>query len=37
MLNEVHAPEHQRSMTLRVLLAHMRHDGCGGLADKPSC
>jgi hypothetical protein len=30
MLNEVHMPEHQRGMALRVLIARMRHDGCGG-------
>jgi hypothetical protein len=32
MLNEVHAPERQRDMPLRVLLSRMRHDGCGGRA-----
>jgi hypothetical protein len=31
MLNEVHAPQRQREMAIRVLLARMRHDGCGGL------
>ena len=31
MLNEAHMTEHQRGMTLRVLLSRMRHDGCGGL------
>ena len=30
MLNEEHAPGRQRDMPLRVLLARMRHDGCGG-------
>ena len=30
MLNEAHAPERQRDMSIRVLLARMRHDGCGG-------
>jgi len=30
MLNEAHAPERQRDMPIRVLLARMRHDGCGG-------
>jgi hypothetical protein len=32
MLIESHASERQRNMTLRVLLARMRHDGCGGRA-----
>jgi hypothetical protein len=30
MLNEAHALERQRDMPIRVLLARMRHDGCGG-------
>jgi hypothetical protein len=30
LLNENHAPERQRDMPIRVLLARMRHDGCGG-------
>lgn len=30
MLNESHAPDRQRGMPLRVLLARARHDGCGG-------
>jgi hypothetical protein len=30
MLNEAHAPERQRDMPIRVLLARTRHDGCGG-------
>jgi hypothetical protein len=34
MLNEVHAPDRQRDMPLRVLLARMRHDGGGGGAGK---
>jgi hypothetical protein len=33
MLNEVHAGR-QRDMPLRVLIARMRHDGCGGRAGK---
>ena len=32
MLNEAHAPERQRDMPIRVLLARARHDGCGGRA-----
>ena len=32
MLNEVHMSAPQRGMTLRVLIARMRHEGCGGLA-----
>ena len=31
MLNESHAPQRQREMPIRVLLARARHDGCGGL------
>jgi hypothetical protein len=27
---KVHAPERQRDMPIRVLIAGMRHDGCGG-------
>jgi hypothetical protein len=34
MVNEVHAPERQRDMPLRVLLARARHDGCGGRAGR---
>jgi hypothetical protein len=34
MLNEAHAPERQRAMPIRVLLARMRHDGCGGRAGR---
>jgi hypothetical protein len=34
MLNEAHAPERQRDMPIRVLLARARHDGCGGLPAK---
>ena len=30
MLNEVHIPARQRAMSLRDIIAHMRHDGCGG-------
>ena len=30
MLNEVHIPERQRAMSLRDIIARMRHDGCGG-------
>jgi hypothetical protein len=30
MLNEVHTPLLQRAVTLRILIDHMRHDGCGG-------
>jgi hypothetical protein len=32
MINGVHAPERQRDMPIRVLLARARHDGCGGRA-----
>jgi hypothetical protein len=32
MVNGAHAP--WRDRTLRVILARMRHDGCGGLAAK---
>jgi hypothetical protein len=31
MLSEARAVPRQRDMPLRVLLARMRHDGCGGL------
>ena len=34
MLNEAHAPQRQRDMPLRVLLARARHDGCGGRAGR---
>jgi hypothetical protein len=34
MLNEVHAPDRQREMPIRVLLARARHDGCGGRAGR---
>ena len=34
MLNETHMSEHQRGMVLRVLIARMRHDGCGGRAGR---
>jgi hypothetical protein len=34
MLGETHAPERQREMPLRVLLARARHDGCGGRAGR---
>jgi hypothetical protein len=30
LLAETHAPERQRDMPIRVLLARARHDGCGG-------
>jgi hypothetical protein len=33
-VNEVHAPERQRDMPIRVLLARARHDGCGGRAGR---
>jgi hypothetical protein len=32
MLNEAHTKGKRREMTLRELLARMRHEGCGGLA-----
>jgi hypothetical protein len=32
MLNEAHTTGRRREMPLRVLLARMRHDGCGGIA-----
>jgi hypothetical protein len=34
MLSETHAPERQRSMPIRILLARARHDGCGGRAGR---
>jgi hypothetical protein len=34
MLNEAHTKGKRREMTLRELLARMRHEGCGGLAGK---
>jgi hypothetical protein len=34
MLNEVHAPDRQRDMPIRVLLARARHEGCGGRAGR---
>jgi hypothetical protein len=34
MLNEVHTPDRQRDMPLRVLLVGARHDGCGGQAGR---
>jgi hypothetical protein len=34
MLNESHAPDRQRDMVLRVLLARMRHEDCGGRAGR---
>jgi hypothetical protein len=34
MINEVHAPERQRDMPMRVLLARARHDGRGGSAGR---
>ena len=37
ILNEVHTPLLQRAMTLRDLLTHMRHDGCGGRQGGRSC
>jgi hypothetical protein len=30
VLNEADAPDRRRDMPIRVLLAHMRHEGCGG-------
>ena len=32
MLNEVNAPERQRAMPIREIIAKMRHDGCDGRA-----
>jgi hypothetical protein len=34
MLSEANAPERQRDMPLRVLLARARHAGCGGMAGR---
>jgi hypothetical protein len=34
MVSEAHAPERQRDMPLRVLIAPARHDGCGGGAGR---
>jgi hypothetical protein len=34
MFNEARTGERRGTMPLRVLLARMRHDGCGGLAGK---
>jgi hypothetical protein len=34
MLNEVHTPARQRAMSLRDIIANMRHDGCGGRAGR---
>jgi hypothetical protein len=34
MLNEAHMSEQRRDMELRVLIARMRHDGCGGAAGR---
>jgi hypothetical protein len=34
MINEAHTGQRRGSLTLRVLIARMRHDGCGGLAGK---
>jgi hypothetical protein len=34
MLNESHAPDRQREMPIRVLLARARHDGRGGRAGR---
>jgi hypothetical protein len=34
MLNETHAPERQHDIPIRVLIARMRHDGCGGGAGR---
>jgi hypothetical protein len=30
MLNEAHMSQRQRATPIRVLLARMRHEGCGG-------
>ena len=32
MFNEAHSS--QRSMLIRDIIAKMRHDGCGGMAEK---
>jgi hypothetical protein len=34
MLQEVHAPDRQRDMPLRVLLSRGRHEGCDGRAGR---
>jgi hypothetical protein len=34
MLNEAHTGQRRASLTLRVLIARMRHEGCGGGAGK---
>jgi hypothetical protein len=34
MINEAHTGERRGSMALRVLIARMRHDGCGGGAGR---
>jgi hypothetical protein len=34
MLNEAHTGVRRGSLTLRVLIARMRHDGCGGRAGR---
>jgi hypothetical protein len=34
MLNEAHTGQRGGSLPLRVLIARMRHDGCGGGAGK---
>jgi hypothetical protein len=34
MINEAHSTQRQRETPIRVLLARMRHDGCGGRAGR---
>ena len=34
MLNEAHTGQRRASLTLRILIARMRHEGCGGGAGK---
>jgi hypothetical protein len=34
MINEAHTGQRRGSLTLRVLIARMRHEGCGGGAGK---
>jgi hypothetical protein len=34
MLNEAHTGQRRGSLTLRVLIARMRHEGCGGGAGR---
>jgi hypothetical protein len=34
MLNEVHTPPLQRAVTLRILIDHMRHDGCRSCCER---